>query len=94
VAEQNGDALHPALLQRLADEAPALDRDVGVVDQRLAPREERVARDPERDRALVDPVLLLGEAVTLDSPLVEGEDVRGRLEDADPVDAAILERAT
>ena len=56
---------------------------MGVVDQRLAPRQHRVAGDPECDRPLVDPVRHLGEAVPLDPPLIEGEDVRGRLEDAD-----------
>jgi hypothetical protein len=70
VAEQDGDRLDPALLQGPPDEAPALDRDVGVVDQRLAPGEKRVAGDPQRDRALVDPVRLRGEAVPLDPSLI------------------------
>ena len=47
VAERDGDRLDPALLERSPDEAPALDRDVGVVDERLAPGEDGVAGDPE-----------------------------------------------
>jgi hypothetical protein len=83
VAEQDGDLLDTAFPERPPDEAAALDRDVRVVDQRLAPRQQRVARDPERDRPLIDPVRLLGEAVPLDPSLVEGEDVRSRLQNAD-----------
>ena len=54
-----------------------LDRDVGVVDERLRAVHDRVAGDPELDRPLVHPVRALGEPVSRDAPVVEGEHAVG-----------------
>jgi hypothetical protein len=59
-----------------------LDRHVRVVDQRLAVVYYRVAADAERQRSVVDPVRAVGEAISLDPPVVEGEDVLRRAERA------------
>ena len=92
VAEQDGDALDSLPLKRLADEPPAIDGDVGVVDERLVPVDDRVAGDAERQGALIDPVRLGGEAMALLAALVEGEDSLGWAKDADVLHGAALRR--
>ena len=47
VAEHDDEAPHALGLQRLADEARVLDRDVRVVDERLVAVDDRVAGDAE-----------------------------------------------
>ncbi len=66
------------------------DRDAGVVDERFVPVDDRVARDPDLERALVHPVLVLGEPVPLDPSVVEREHAGSGAEDAELVDLRIL----
>jgi hypothetical protein len=72
VAEDDGD---PRGTELLADPARAVDRQVGVIDQRLAAIDDRVARDAELERAVVQPVRLIVLAPAFAS-VVEGEDAR------------------
>ena len=88
VAEHDHEARDALGLERVADEAGVLDRDVRVVDQRLVAVDDRVAGDAERQRAVVDPVRALGEAVALDAPVVEGDDPVGRVKHAHVVHGA------
>ena len=53
-----------------------------VVDERLVPVDDRVAGDAERERALVDPVRAVGEAIAVDAAVVEGADAVGRMQRA------------
>ena len=70
----------PSASRACADEAGVLDRHVRVVDQRLVAVDDRVAGDAERQRAVIDPVGAVGEAVALDAPVVEGADAVGRMQ--------------
>src|SRR4051794_27925093 len=83
VTEQDRDSLGPLAFQRLADEPAAIDGDVGVVDQCLVTVDDRVAGDPERQSALVDPVGTGGEAMALLASFVERDDSVGGTKDAE-----------
>jgi hypothetical protein len=72
VAEDDGD---PRGIELLADPPRAVDGQVGVVDQRLATVDDRVAGDAQLQRAVVQPVRLIVLALALAS-VVEGEDAR------------------
>ncbi len=56
--------------------------DMRVVDQRVIAIDDRMAGDAERERAVVDPVGALGEAVAFDAPVIEREHVLRRGQDA------------
>jgi hypothetical protein len=73
VAEDDGD---PRGIELLADPPCAVDRQVGVVDERLVTVDDRVAGDAQLERAIVQPVRLVVLAPALAS-VVEGEDARG-----------------
>jgi hypothetical protein len=85
MAEDDREPLGAAPAQFLADEARVLDRDAGVLDEGLAAVEDRVAGDAQFERAVVDPVRGLGEALALDPAVVEGQNTRARLEHAQVV---------
>jgi hypothetical protein len=73
VAEDHGD---PRGVELLADPPRAVDRQVRVIDQRLATVDDRVAGDAQLERAIVEPVRLIVLALALAS-VVEGEDACG-----------------
>jgi hypothetical protein len=62
-----------------------------VVDERLAVIDDGVAAYPERQRSVVHPVRTFSKAVSVDTPVVEREDVRGRAQHAYAVHRAIVQ---
>jgi hypothetical protein len=86
MAQHDRDVPHAVGLQQRPDAARVVDGDVRVVDDGLVAGHDRVARDPERERSLVDPVRLRGEAMAGDPAVIEGVDVGGRTEDPQVLD--------
>ena len=71
VAEDDGEVLAPSSSSNFTDAACMLDRDVRVVDQRGVTRDDRVARDPQRERAVVHPVRPGVESIAVHAAVVE-----------------------
>jgi len=93
VAEHDREALDALGVQRRADRARVGDRDVGVVDECLRAVDDREAGDPQRERALVDPVRLRGVAIAGNAAVVEREDARRRAQDPQMVDRRSLSQS-
>jgi len=87
VAEQDGD---PRGVEPFADPSRSIDRQMGVVDQRLAPVHDRVAGDSQHQRVVVQPIRLIMLALTI-APVVEGEDAHGRSQE--PHQKILISRA-
>ena len=58
-------------------------RDMGVIDQRRIPADQRVRGDAQRQRPVIDPVRAIGKALAFDPSVIEGEQAGMRLQDPD-----------
>jgi hypothetical protein len=68
VAENDREFPHAFALELVADIAGTLDRDVRVVDQRLAIGDYCVAGDTQRQGAVIHPVRVFRKAIALMRP--------------------------
>src|SRR5262249_37570982 len=93
VAQDDREAASACVFEDCANPACVLDRHVRVVHERGVTGDDRVARDPERDRRVFDPRRLSAEALAVTSG-IEGVDARRRLEQPQHAESTAHKRAT
>ncbi len=82
MAQDDGNFLCPLAFKVLANESAMLNRNMGIVDDRLVCINNRIAGNAEGKRPVIYPVITIGKTISRDTAIIIGIDVLGRLNNA------------